>query len=178
MLIAALIAASVVAAPVLAQDAMSRAGDASVASQSAVSAGSSAQAKELSTLAFQGGRPSQTTVSADGRGIERSNLALQKPAAGTKAKAASVSGPLKLASAGPPLPSPLSFMSRTVLGIAAGVATGFAAAWLFTEKHYAAGAGVAAGSIVGALVGGPIGALIGAAIGGLLGHFAGKLFSK
>ncbi|MCX5794583.1 MAG: hypothetical protein NTY77_03695 [Elusimicrobia bacterium] len=178
MLIAGFLAAAVAAAPVLAQDALSRAGDASAVSVAAASARSPADAKELGGTAFQGGQVAQTTVSADGRGLQRSNLTLQKSAPDTRAKAASVPGPMKLASAGPPLPGPLSFLSKTALGIAAGAVTGFAAAWLFTKKHYAAGAGVAVGSIVGALVAGPIGALIGGLLGGLLGHSAAPLFKK
>lgn len=179
MLIAALTAAALAAAPVFAQDALSRAGDASAVSLAAASARSPADAKELGGTAFQGGPVAQTTVSADGRGLQRSNLALSKPAASTQAAAAGVPKPLNLASAGSmPLPSPTSFLARTALGVAAGVVTGLAAAWLFAKKRYAEAAGVAVGSIVGGLIAGPIGALIGGILGGLLGHSAAPLFKK
>ncbi|MDD5630330.1 MAG: hypothetical protein PHU21_14795 [Elusimicrobia bacterium] len=179
MLPTALLAAALAAAPVFAQDALSRAGDASAVSGSAASAGSPTQAKELSALAFQGGTPAQTVVRADGRGVERSNLTLQRGAAERSARSAAVPGPGRTKSSGlPPVPGPFSFLSKTALGVAAGVATGLAAAWLFTKKHYAAGIGVAAGSIAGALIAGPIGALVGGLIGGLLGHFGARLFKK
>ena len=179
MLSAVLVAAALASAPAHAEDAFSRAGDASSASLAASSARTPADAKELSGLAFQGGTPARDAVSADGRGIERSNLALARPSAGTKVAAAGVPKPLNLASAGSlPLPSPTSFLAKTALGVAAGVVTGVAAAWLFAKKRYAEAGGVALGGLAGGLLFGPVGALVGAALGGLLGYGAAKLFKK
>lgn len=179
MLSAVLIAAALAAVPAHAEDAFSRAGDASSASLAAASARTPADAKELSGLAFQGGTPARNAVSADGRGVERSNLTLAKASGGEKIASAGVPKPLNLASAGSlPLPSPTSFMARTALGIAAGVVTGVAAAWLFAKKRYAEAGGVALGALAGGLLFGPIGALAGAALGGLLGHFGVRLFKR
>jgi hypothetical protein len=179
VLSAVLIAAALAAAPAHAEDALSRAGDASSASLAAASARTPADAKELSSLAFQGGSPAQNAVSADGRSLSRSNLALSKPAASTKLASAGVPKPLDIAGAGSlPLPSPTSFIARTALGIAAGVVTGVAAAWLFAKKRYVEAGGVALGALAGGLLFGPIGALAGAALGGLLGHFGARLFKR
>lgn len=179
MLFGAIIAAALAAAPAGAEDAFSRAGDASSASIAAASARTPADAKELSGLAFQGGTPARDAVSADGRSIERSHLSLARPSAGTKVASAGVPKPLNLASAGSlPLPSPTSFLAKTALGLAAGVVTGVAAAWLFTKKRYPEAAGVALGALAGGFLFGPIGTLVGAALGGLLGYGAAKLLKK
>lgn len=179
MLFGAIIAAALAAAPAHAEDALSRAGDASSAGLAAASARTPADAKELSGLAFQGGTPARDAVSADGRGVERSNLTLAKPSGGEKIASAGVPKPLNLASAGSlPLPSPTSFLAKTALGLAAGVVTGVAAAWLFTKKRYPEAAGVALGALAGGLLFGPLGTLAGAVLGGLLGYGAAKLFKK
>lgn len=162
--------------------------DAAAMSQAAAGASDRAQAKDGASAAMDGNAPGDSAVADDGTRRVRKGIPLSKPVSLTVAgkdappppskdepKASKLSTGLMLGGAAA-LGGLQGFLSAGLVGAAAGVGVGLAAAWLFHKKDYGAAFGMTAGAIVGTFLGGPIGGLIGAAVGGLVGHFLGKLF--
>ena len=170
------------AAPARAEGAKRQASDAAVFSQGAASAGDDAAAREAAAQPFDGNPAEENTVVAPGQTRKAARLAKPSPAS-LQAKVEPPLGVEKrptgnklttgLVMGGAAVLGGLQgWFAAGLLGAAAGIGLGLAAAWLFHKGDYGGAFGVTAGAIIGSAFGG----LIGAVVGGVLGHFLGKLF--
>ncbi|MFI5346926.1 MAG: hypothetical protein ACHQ51_11185 [Elusimicrobiota bacterium] len=168
--------------------AVQRLNDAAALSQSAADAPDLGQAKDGAAAAIDGSAPNGDAVADDGTRAVKKRLPLGKPMNLTAAGKVSPPAPGAQKEEGSKLGTGLmlggaaalgglqGWFTSGLVGAAAGVGLGLAAAWLFHKKDYGGAFGVTAGAIIGTAIAGPLGGLVGAVVGGLVGHFLGKLF--
>ncbi len=173
-------------APARAEDAKGQVQNTSLLSGAAAGAGDATATHEAAARPFDGNLAADTTVIAPGQTRASSRLAKPTPAEFSakiepplgvekKSDEPSIKTGIMMAGSGA-LGALQGWFTAGLVGAAAGLGLGLAAAWLFHKKDYGGAFGVTAGAIIGTAFGGPIGGLVGAVVGGILGHFLGKLF--